>query len=179
MSRYISLLRGINVSGQKKIKMVELKDMYESLGFVDVETYIQSGNVVFSTKGASETLLTKKIEQAIHKTFGFDVPVFVITQKDLQKAMKQAPFTKNEKETLGNKIFITFLKDIPTKADLALLEPAKADSESYTAKGDVIYFSFPNGAGKTKLTNSFVEQKLKTTATTRNWNTIETLHSMI
>jgi uncharacterized protein (DUF1697 family) len=112
MQTYISILRGINVSGQKKINMKELKAMYESLSYQNVITYIQSGNVVFRSEKADEKVLAKTIEDAINAKFGFDVPVLVLTEKELRATIKNNPFLK-EQDILIEKLHVTFLQQKP------------------------------------------------------------------
>ena len=98
MQTFISILRGINVSGQKKIRMVDLKKLYESLGFSDVKTYIQSGNVIFkSDSNISDIQLAKKIEKAISEQYLFEVPVIIRTNKELEKNYFRQPFCERKK----------------------------------------------------------------------------------
>ena len=110
MHTYISILRGINVSGQKKIIMTDLLKLYEDLGFIDVKTYIQSGNVVFnSTKKVSNALLVKQIESKINEIYGFQVPVIIRTADDLEKIIASNPFKAESTENL----YVTFLSNLP------------------------------------------------------------------
>ncbi|MFC2170469.1 DUF1697 domain-containing protein [Calditrichota bacterium] len=108
MSTYISMLRGINVSGQKKIKMVDLKKMYESLGFKRVVTYVQSGNVVFDSNEKDRTKIASLIEKQIVKSFGYSVPVFIRQPEDLSKIIKNTPFSDGLKYDTG-KLCVIFL----------------------------------------------------------------------
>lgn len=167
---FISLLRGINVSGQKKVPMQQLKELYEKLGFTSVQTYIQSGNVIFSSNERDAAKLQVKIESAIKKEFGFDVLVFVRTSADLEKIVKNNPFTQQETESL----YITLLSQVPVEIP-ADLDKFKAPNDKYKIINDVIYFYCPEGYGKTKLSNNLFEKKLKLNATTRNYNTINAL----
>ncbi|HTM66092.1 MAG TPA: DUF1697 domain-containing protein [Flavipsychrobacter sp.] len=174
MQTYISILRGINVSGQKKINMQELKAMYESYGFGNVATYIQSGNVVFQSEKEEEKLLAKKIEDAIKATFGFDVPVLVLTLKDIMATIKHNPFLK-EKDIQTDKLHVTFLQDKPEAANIKKTEELDFSPDRFVISGKDVYVYCPNGYGNTKINNNFFESKLKVKATTRNWKTVNEL----
>lgn len=166
MQTYISLLRGINVSGQKKIKMADLKAMYLNLGFENVITYIQSGNVLFKAQKTSAAKLGLLIKEAIQKTFGFDVPVLVIDEKEF-KAMELAnPYRDSDVEHkfLG----LTFLAEVPDQERVIELKKLDFPGEEFEVIGRVIYLSCPNGFGRSKLSNNFFESKLKVKATSRN-----------
>ncbi|MDY8134792.1 DUF1697 domain-containing protein [Aquimarina sp. 2201CG5-10] len=173
MNTYIALLRGINVSGQKKILMADLKRLFEALGFVSVTTYIQSGNVVFQDALKNTTDLETIVKEGIQKHFGFDVPVLVIKPKDLQLIYKNNPFS--EKITNGKvdpkKMFFTFLSKEPESALIKEL-PVPSDGEEFVIVKKVIYFYAANGYGKTRLNNNFFERKMKCNATTRNLKTV-------
>jgi len=178
MKTYIAILRGINVSGQKLIKMADLKKMFESLDFQDVKTYIQSGNIAFKSKPESDEDLQKQIHQAIQKTFDFDIPVTVLNEKELKKTQQNNPFLKARKED-ESKLHVTFLSEEPDK-DLAenLKETAQFLPDEWILAGRSVYIFCPGGYGKTKLSNNFFEKKLKVTATTRNWKTVNELVEM-
>jgi len=171
---YICLLRGINVSGQKKIKMVDLKVSLEKLNFKEIATYIQSGNIVFKSEIDSTTELEKHIHDIILKDFGFDVPTLVKTSKEVRDAFEQNPFEKDA--TKDPKLFyVVFLKNKPASENIAHLKTYDYSPEVYVLKDKIIYFYAANGAGKAKMSNNFFENKLKTQATTRNWRTTHKL----
>lgn len=172
MTTILSILRGINVSGQKKIKMTDLKSMYESLGFKNVTTYIQSGNVVFDCKSADG--LVEQIEKAILKTFAFEVPVIIRTKKEIQSIVKNNPFLKKSNIEV-DKLHITYLSEVPTTENLSAIQVLDFEPDLFTVKNKEVYVYCPNGYGKTKLTNTFFEKKLKEKATTRNWKTCNQL----
>ncbi len=171
MTFYISMLRGINVGGNKKIKMSDLAALYESLGFKDVETYIQSGNVVFSSRERSPSALSKAIRNKIKESFGFDVVVVVRTGDEMEKVLENNPF----KEKDAGKLHVTFLSDPPAAKPLDVFDAVKDKSEEYSFSGKEIYLFLPYGYGRTKLSNNFFENKLKVSATTRNWRTVKVL----
>lgn len=164
MATYISLLRGINVSGHKPVKMEALRKMYEDLGYKNVLTYLQSGNVVFTAKG-NEKKLEQKIFQQIEKYFGFEVPVIVLTKEKLKQVIDNNPFLKKDAAFLH----VTFLSAKPGTFDPKIIEDKKGNGEEISFSDDAVYLFCPNGYGVTKLSNSFLENKLKVTATTRNW----------
>lgn len=168
------MLRGINVSGQKMTSMIKLKGLYESLGFKDVQTYIQSGNVIFRCPAADPLKLKARIEKGIKKVFGFDAPVFMRTREDFQKLIKKTPYSKKD----ISRLYVSFLSEVPPELPIEELESVKDTSEEFVISGREIYLFLPNGAGKTKLSNTFLEKKLKVGATTRNWNTVVRLFEM-
>ena len=173
MKKFIALLRGINVSGQKKIKMSELKSLFEKNGFQNVETYIQSGNVIFSSKETSTENLSLKISSAIKKQFGFDVQIIVVTPKEIVDALKKNPYLKKNRDT--DKLYIIFLSSIPTKANVEKLDSTNYLPEEFKIDGRRIYLFVPNGYGKAKLSNNLFENKLKVFGTARNLKTLNAL----
>ncbi|GLU51980.1 DUF1697 domain-containing protein [Dyadobacter frigoris] len=175
MKTYVTILRGINVSGQKMIKMAELKKMFETLPFENVRTYIQSGNIVFNAKPENDKDLAKEIHDNIQKTFSFSVPVIVLEEKELKKVQQHNPFLTGRNEDV-TKLHVTFLDEIPENTLVEKLkETAQFLPDEWIADGKTIYLFCPNGYGKTKLNNNFFENKLKVTATTRNWKTVNEL----
>ena len=173
METYISILRGINVSGQKKIKMADLKALYEKLGFQDVQTYIQSGNVVFKSLKTKKTALKNKIEAEISKQYGFDVPLQILEHKELSLVFENNPFIRRNKDI--NKLYVTFLENLPENENILAISNIQSGDDEFIVDGKVIYVFCPNGAGHTKFSNIFFEKKLKTIATTRNWKTVSRL----
>lgn len=173
MSTYIALLRGINVSGQKLIKMNDLKKLLEDQGFQDVQTYIQSGNVIFSSPEKSIDMIKNIISNSIKKQFGFDVGVLVITSDNINYVMNNNPFIKKTNEI--DKLYVTFLSELPSEENIKKLNSIDYSPEEYIIKVKVVYLHVPNGYGKTKLNNNLFENKLKVEATTRNWKTINKL----
>jgi uncharacterized protein (DUF1697 family) len=168
---YFSILRGINVGGRKKIKMTDLKDLYESLSLENIETYIQSGNIVFQHKTTSTSALEDNIEKKIKEVFNFDVAVFIRTKDEFQKIIENNPF----KNLDINKLYVTFLTETPSKNIVKEIEKAKDESEQFSLSAKEIYLFIPNGYGRTKLSNDFFEKKLNVSATTRNWKTLNKL----
>ncbi|PKK34792.1 hypothetical protein BWI96_20280 [Siphonobacter sp. SORGH_AS_0500] len=166
MPLFASLLRGINVSGHKKIPMAGLKTLYEELGFTNVKTYIQSGNVVFETEQEDQVLIQQKIERTIEATYGFDVTVFIRTAAELQEVINSNPFETTEA------VYVTFLAEKPSPERWTNLHSLDLGTEQLVLKNKDIFLQFPDGYGRAKLSNPFLESKLKVKATTRNWRTI-------
>lgn len=174
MKTYISILRGINVSGHKIIKMDALRNLYENMGFSNVTTYVQSGNVIFSGQDIEIRVLEKNIYQQIEKEFGFQVPVILLSIEMLKHIIENNPFVEDKNK---DKSFfhVTFLSSKPEKYDAITIENKKQDEEDIAFTDYAVYLYCPNGYGRTKLTNNFLESKLKVGATTRNWKTTQEL----
>ena len=169
------MIRGINVGG-KKVKMDRLKELYTSLDFKDVKTYIQSGNVVFRSEEYDKMKLSRIIEKKIAEIFDFDVKILIRTKNDMINVINGNPF---KQEDLKH-IYVTFLSDIPSEKlikDLACVidENNKNKSDKYNIIEREIYLFLPNGYWRTKLNNNFFEKKLGISATTRNWRTVNKL----
>lgn len=172
MPKYISILRGINVSGQKMIRMEDLKSLYEGIGFSEVITYIQSGNVIFETD-RKETIpaLVKKIENAIEEKYHFHVPVIIRTVDELHHILLSNPFLK-EKKIDQEKLHVTFLDEIPSQATTEKVQAIEFPPDRFRIIAKEVYLYCPGGYGGSKISNSFFENKLKIKATTRNWRTV-------
>lgn len=169
MTTFIAMLKGINVSGHKIIKMERLRASFADLGFANVRTYVQSGNVIFETN-ESPAGLAAKIEGQILKDNGFDVPVLTKTAAELAGIIERNPLVK-DKAIDQEKLHVTFLSSDPPKDALSLLRPLAAGAEQVRIIGRAVYLYCPNGYGNTKLTNRAIEKKFSCHATTRNWKT--------
>ncbi|MBE0571634.1 MAG: DUF1697 domain-containing protein [Ignavibacteriaceae bacterium] len=176
MKKFIALLRGINVSGQRLIKMSDLKILFEKVGFNGVETYLQSGNVIFTSKETSTEKLSLKISSAIKKQFGFDVQLIVVTLEEIEQVIKKNPFIKKKKE--AEKLYVVFLSEKPLIENMDKLNSIDYAPEEYIIDEKYIYLFVPNGYGKAKLNNNLFENKLKVFGTTRNLNTIKALFEL-
>jgi uncharacterized protein (DUF1697 family) len=175
--KYIALLRGINVAGQKSIKMADLKNLFEAIGFKNVKTYVQSGNVVFDYEETDIIDLTNKIEEKINETYGFLVKTIILTKDELENIIINNPLVE-ESDIEVEKLHVTLLSDIPELIKVLSLDVKKEENEKYIIISRSVYLYCPNGYGRTKLTNNVFERKLKTTATTRNWKTMNCLLEM-
>lgn len=174
MTTYISILRGINVSGQKPIKMDALRKSYENLGFRSVTTYVQSGNVVFAGPPVKPEELALTITRQIQADFGFDVPVIVLTIDNLKQIIDSNPLLKDSDKDKAF-LHVTFLSAKPPKFEINTIEEKRLSGEEISIADHAVYLYCPNGYGKSKLSNSFLETKLKVAATTRNWKTTNEL----
>ena len=177
MSVYISLLRGINVSGKKKKKMDALVNLYEQLGYENITTYVQSGNVVFCTSQKNAKKIESKIYDKIKSSFEFDVPTLVYTTEEFQELVDGNPFLKDETKS-SEQLYYTFLSTPPETADLAKFEALLLDNEEFYYTNRVVYLYFPEGYSKTKLNNNKIESILNVASTTRNANTTSALLKM-
>lgn len=157
--------------------MDALKRMYEILGFENVRTYIQSGNVLFSSNETDPKGLENIISSKIQADFGFDVPVLVLKLKTLEAIVANNPFAKDNSKDVAH-LHVTFLADNPVDFDLDGVLQKKQAGEEIAITTNAVYLYCPNGYGKTKLHNSFLENRLKVKATTRNWKTTKELLKM-
>tara|TARA_R110000868_G_scaffold90851_1_gene251803 strand:- start:832 stop:1377 length:546 start_codon:yes stop_codon:yes gene_type:complete len=178
MLTYVLLLRGINVSGQKSIKMTDLSNLLLTLGFKNCRSYIQSGNVVFNSSEVQSSLLEEKVTVAINKTFGFEVPVLIIESNIFTQILENSPWRINEDSDYKNFYFV-LLKNNPQVELIKSLEAEKYPNEEFSISPNCVYLKCNNGYGKAKCNNNFFEKKLKVQATTRNYLTMQKLIEMI
>ena len=177
MQTWILLLQGINVSGQKRMAMPELQSMLADLGLNNPRTYIQSGNAVFSSLESNLSDLSRRIEAGIVDRFGYETPVFLRTVEDFARVIRKNPFLAERQEDPGH-LHVTFLTNPLTENDRAGLTPPPSTTDEFQPGIEEIYVFCPEGYGRTKLNNPFFERKLKMQVTTRNWNTVLTLHNL-
>ncbi|MDH3975803.1 MAG: DUF1697 domain-containing protein [Deltaproteobacteria bacterium] len=176
--KYISLLRSINVSGQKKIKMADLRALYDGLGYEKVITYIQSGNVIFDSSEKKTGGIKSAIESAIEVEYGFHVPVHIGRVEEYEEIINRCPFEEASLEENGSKILISFLSSVPEESKIIELMKYAKLPERLIVNGSVVFLYCPNGYGRSKLSNSFLESKLSVEATTRNWKTVRKLYEL-
>lgn len=175
MTTFIALLRGINVSGKNLIKMVELKELLIVIGFSEVTTYIQSGNVIFNYDEPSISKIEQTIFKAIKDHFGIETKVIILTRSELSTIFNSNPFLERTPIDIS-KLCVTILSNLPNLEGVEQIEQINSNSnDEYFIKDKFIYLNCPNGFGRTKLTNNLFERKLKVAATTRNWKTITKL----
>ncbi|HLV63824.1 DUF1697 domain-containing protein [Galbibacter sp.] len=166
---HILLLRGINVGGHRKIKMADLKLLLLDNGYLNVQTYIQSGNVICKSE-KEKPQVKQHIESLIVDNYGFEVTILILSPLDLQKIMDNNPFVKQQSPI--EKLYCTFLEYRPTPESKDLLLSYKTEDEEFVFEESHIYFCYHKGYGKAKVTNPFIEKKLNLQATSRNWKTI-------
>lgn len=178
MTSFVSLFRGINVGGNHAVRMDELKNLHESLGLKDVATYIQSGNVVFTGDDADVAQLAGQIEDGFAQKFGFRVKVMVRTSAELSEIIANNPF-QNQPMKEPKRVVVLFLATRPESTALEDLQKTYAGPEELCIIGQELFTYYPNGIGRSKLTLSLIEKKLKTVGTGRNWNTILQLQKLM
>ena len=176
MKTYAALLRGINVSGQKIIKMADLQKLFADLGMSDVSTYIQSGNVLF-TSVKSATALKKIIESGIKQRFGFDVETLVMKKKELARIVNASPY---DELTLrdNEKLYFTLLSEMPAKENVEKLQTYTSPADEFIVGKNVVYILCRKGYGNSVFNNNFIEKILKVHATTRNLATIKKMSGL-
>ena len=177
MPTYVALLRGINVSGQKLIKMAELRAQLAELPYDNIRTYIQSGNILFEREAAEPAVIEEEVRQLIAKHYGFDVPVMVKTREDLDYVVNNHPFIHQRNED-PKFVHVTFLAEEPDPERVAKLREEDYSPEEWVLDGTYFYFFSPKGMGNAKMSNTFVENRLKVKATGRNWRTTMKLWEM-
>ena len=171
MSRRIAILRGINVGGKRKILMADLRGLFEKMKFSNISTYIQSGNVFFNVKSEPNNLeLSQKIEEAIKKEFGLEVPVIVRTPKEIEVAINQNPFYQSNSDITS--LHLTFLQEKPTEENRQTTAAYNYEPDQFLIEGKEVFIYCAGKYHRSKLTNNFFEKKLKVRATTRNWKTV-------
>ena len=175
---YVALLRGINVSGKNLLKMEALQRMFIDLGYTNVQTYIQSGNVVFQSPEKPNMELESQIQTAIKSSFGYDVPIIVLSATDLQHIHESNPFI-GDLNADSRKICITILSATPDPKAIASIKYPDYGTDSFVIGDRAVYIYCPDSLARTKLTNDFWERKLKLQATSRNLNTIRYLSDLL
>ena len=177
MSLYVALLRGINVSGQKKILMADLRVLFAEAGFAQVQTYIQSGNVIFGSPKTSNVVEIKLlIEQAIERNYSYHVAVTILAPEEIKNILHGNPFVQQNLDI--TKLGVTLLSDLPSQEQIMLLDTYDFTPDEFIYQDKLVYVYYPNGFGRSKLTNNFFESKLKRSATSRNWKTMLKLHEL-
>jgi uncharacterized protein (DUF1697 family) len=167
----VSLLRGVNVGGNHQIKMDALRDLYESLGLGQAQTFIQSGNVICTTQAREMVRLAKKIEDAIEQRFGFRSEVILRTASELRDIVARNPFAARSGID-PTRLLVTFLGATPDPEGCNKVVAMEIEPEELRIDGRQVYLYFPNGIARTKLSWPLIGKMLKAPATARNWNTL-------
>ena len=179
MIRYVVLLRGINVGTGRKVPMTDLKKLCESLGLKNVQTYIQSGNLVFELAQLEPiSTLETRLQKVFSEAFGFEIPVLIRTSEEWADSIAKNPFL-NEENVDIDRLHLTCLKEMPSPELLEKIKTFQYLPDRYEIVGRDVFIFCAAGYGTSKLVNSFFESKLKTQATTRNWKTVMKLNEMI
>jgi len=174
---YVALLRGINVAGSKVILMGDLKNVFEGAGFSQVKTYIQSGNVVFMSRGKEHQGLERVIKDVIKGAFRFDVRVAVLELSELERIIQKNPYDGTGLKK-GERIYLTILSEKPDKERVGELRKAKNSDDDFEVIGKTVYMLCRKGYAKSVFNNNAIEKVLKVNATTRNLETMIKLVEM-
>jgi uncharacterized protein (DUF1697 family) len=174
---HVALLRGINLGARNKISMADLRALFEALGHDEVATHLQSGNVVFKSAGGKPADLIRAIEKRIKSDLGLDVTVLLRSKAQLAKVAAGNSFAAREKDPA--KLHVTFLAETPARSRVRDLAPDPGGSEEFRIAGREVYLHYPDGYGRSKLSNAWFEKQLGVAATTRNWRTVTKLAELV
>lgn len=173
MTRYIAVLRGINVGGNRKILMKKLIFLLQNAGFNNVNSYIQSGNLIFDTDLKSCKVIAESIKEIIFKQYSFEVPVVVLTKESLENTVRSIPFLDE------TNVHVTFFNERPLEELVNQLDAENYLPDQFVVGDQLVYIKCGDKYHQTKLSNQFFEKKLKVTATTRNWKTVVKLVELV
>ena len=168
---HIALLRGINVGGHKQVPMADLRDLLMQLGFADVRSQLQSGNLVFGANGRTSAQLERLLEVEAEKRLGLKTDFFVRTAKEWKDVVAHNPFPKEAARDPGH-LVVMFLKDAPSAVGVKALQAAVTGPEVVRGASKHLYIVYPDGIGRSRLTNALIDKQLGTRGTGRNWNTV-------
>jgi uncharacterized protein (DUF1697 family) len=170
---HLALLRGINVGGKNKLPMNALSEMFVSAGCKDVQTYIQSGNVVFSAPPGVSARVADRVTTLIDQQFGFQTPVILRTTQQLRAVILHNPFLHAGGGLKA--LHVMFLASTPSPPNIEKLDPDRSPPDAFRVLGQEVYLHLPHGVANSKLTNAYFDSKLATTSTSRNWRTVTKL----
>ncbi|HSL69150.1 MAG TPA: DUF1697 domain-containing protein [Longimicrobiales bacterium] len=175
---HIGLLRAVNLAGINKVGMADLRELLSGLGFQNVRTLLQSGNVVFENNGGSSAQVEAQLEKAIARTLGVSTTVFIRSAAEWQSIIANNPFVREARDDPGH-LLVMCLKREPDDAQATALKKAIVGREVAQVKGRQAYIVYPDGIGRSKLTNAIIEKALGTRGTARNWNTVLKLSALV
>ena len=178
MTSFVALLRGINVGGYKAVSMTALRELGESLGFAEVATLLQSGNLIFKAKDSNAGKIEADLAKAAEKKFGHRIDFFVRDGKEWKAIMARNPFGAEAADDPSH-LVVMCLRDKPGAKALDLLKAAIKGREYFHAEGRGLYLVYPDGVGRSKLTGALIEAKLGTSGTGRNWNTVRKIGELL
>jgi uncharacterized protein (DUF1697 family) len=176
VNTYVAMLRGVNVSGQNPINMADLRALFVALGHQDVTTYIQSGNIIFTSASSRAADVASGIELRISADLGLAVTAVIRTRDELARIIADNPFLRQDVEQ--TRLHVTFLAEVPDRERLRTLSVQNAEPDEFRILAQEVYLHCPAGYGRTKLNNAFWERRLRVAAATRNWNTVTRLLQM-
>ena len=174
MPKFVAFLRAINVGGHT-VKMDQLRELFETLGFANVETFIASGNVIFDSKTANTGSLEIKIEKHLEKSLGYAVTTFVRSVKELAEISKHQPFPTHELAAKSNTLFICFLNDPPTKDATNKLLSLSSTIDVFDVNQREVYWLYRRDNGESKFYGPLLEKSIGMQTTVRNSNTVKRL----
>jgi uncharacterized protein (DUF1697 family) len=177
MKAYVALLRGVNVGGKNRVKMPELLSLLSGLGLNRLNSYLQSGNLVFESDQIDSRVLVTAIEKRIQEGLGLDVAVLVKSESEMSGVDSLNPFLK-QSGLNSQFLYVTYLFEQPPEDKIKLIENFKDPRDSFWVVDRQVYLHCPVGYGKTKFSNSFFEKQLGMAATTRNWRTAKALKDL-
>ncbi len=174
--RYVALLRGVNVGGKNKLPMADLRDIFTAAGGAAVQTYIQSGNVVFEAAQDLAERVPEIVTRAIRRRFGYETAVVMRSSEELRQVVASNPF-----DTSGDPRFlhVAFLEDTPGAEAVSRLDPQRSPPDTFAVRGRNVHLHYPNGVARSKLTNEYLAAQLQTASTMRNWRTVLSLLEMV
>ncbi|MDT0676644.1 DUF1697 domain-containing protein [Autumnicola musiva] len=168
--KYFAILRGINVGGKRKIPMADLREKLQNIGCQNIQTYIQSGNIIFNRKKENDLILADRLEKFILSTYGFEVPVIIRNAEEIKKSVSENPFFKDE--VTAERLHLSFLKKTPDPENIQKAKNASYEPDAFEVVDKNVFVYCTGKYSDSKLTNKFFENKLKVPATTRNWKTV-------
>jgi uncharacterized protein (DUF1697 family) len=177
MTTYLALLRGINLGGRNKVAMADLRKLFVDLGHGDAKTYIQTGNVIFCSPSNEAPRLSKAIETRIAEDLGVPASVLLRTKNDIAHVIANGPFLGRTSDPA--KLLVTFLAEEPDPARVTRLDKPAGETAEFEIAGREVYLHCPDGYGRTKLSNAYIERRLGVAATTRNWRVITKLSELM
>jgi uncharacterized protein (DUF1697 family) len=178
MTTCIALLRGVNLAGNKMVAMADLRTCLSTMGFEDVRTVLQSGNMVFRANTRGGAAFEQRLEKAIEKAVGFPADVHVRTAAEWRGVIAANPFPAEAKRD-PSRLLVMFLREAPAKARLQALQSAISGPERFRADGRHIYLFYPDGQGDSRLRGSILDKALAAKPTGRNWNTVLKLAALV
>ncbi len=171
MAVYIALLRGVNLAGHKMVAMADLRAMLTDLGFTDVRSLLQSGNLVFHTRAQASAGLERVLEQETKRRLGLETEFHLRTAPEWQTIVARNPFPDAARRDPGHLLVMCF-KDAPAAKDVKALQAAIKGREVVRAVGRQAYIIYPDGVGRSRLTTALIDKTLGLRGTGRNWNTV-------
>ena len=178
MTAYVALLRAVNLGGTNRVPMAELRTALSARGFEAVSTVLASGNVLFRS-AEPERVIAEQVGETIEESFGVRVPVVVRSGGELASVVGRNPFLTTGADRDPAKLHVAFLSEQPAAAAAATLDPDRSPPDAFALDGRVVYLSYPNGAGRSRLTLDYLERRLGVAGTARNWRTVQRLAGLL